>query len=162
MLLTSADASDSSACGICDSTSHHKPLRKVKEAVNELGELSLGSSKNIERFVGRKNEIGNHRHFCTTFLTETLRGVVSMLRGCTESLSSGAEVMNETVTSLVSCAEDNSRSTKELSDSINETSQTIQKVNADISSIPRHHARKPKNPTQERISVADDMIKNAQ
>ena len=119
-----------------------KPLRKVKEAVNELGELSLVNSKNIERFVGRKNEVGN---IATSvhILTETLRGVVSMLRGCTESLSSGAEVMNETVTSLVSCAEDNSRSTKELSDSISETSQTIQKV-------------------AERISVADDMIKNAQ
>ena len=137
-----------------------KPLRKVKEAVNELGELSLVSSKNIERFVGRKNEIGN---IATSvhILTETLRGVVSMLRGCTESLSSGAEVMNETVTSLVSCAEDNSRSTKELSDSISETSQTIQKVNADISSI-HGIMQESKKSNAERISVADDMIKNAQ
>lgn len=137
-----------------------KPLRKVKEAVNELGELSLVSSKNIERFVGRKNEVGN---IATSvhILTETLRGVVSMLRGCTESLSSGAEVMNETVTSLVSCAEDNSRSTKELSDSINETSQTIQKVNADISSI-HDIMQESKKSNAERISVADDMIKNAQ
>ena len=137
-----------------------KPLRKVKEAVNELGELSLVSSKNIERFVGRKNEVGN---IATSvhILTETLRGVVSMLRGCTESLSSGAEVMNETVTSLVSCAEDNSRSTKELSDSINETSQTIQKVNADISSI-HGIMQESKKSNAERISVADDMIKNAQ
>ena len=137
-----------------------KPLRKVKEAVNELGELSLVSSKNIERFVGRKNEVGN---IATSvhILTETLRGVVSMLRGCTESLSSGAEVMNETVTSLVSCAEDTSRSTKELSDSINETSQTIQKVNADISSI-HGIMQESKKSNAERISVADDMIKNAQ
>lgn len=137
-----------------------KPLRKVKEAVNELGELSLVNSKNIERFVGRKNEVGN---IATSvhILAETLRGVVSMLRGCTESLSNGAEVMNETVTSLVSCAEDNSRSTKELSDSINETSQTIQKVNADISSI-HDIMQESKKSNAERISVADDMIKNAQ
>ena len=137
-----------------------KPLRKVKEAVNELGELSLVNSKNIERFVGRKNEVGN---IATSvhILAETLRGVVSMLRGCTESLSNGAEVMNETVTFLVSCAEDNSRSTKELSDSINETSQTIQKVNADISSI-HDIMQESKKSNAERISVADDMIKNAQ
>lgn len=69
--------------------------------------------------------------------------------------------MNETVTSLVSCAEDNSRSTKELSDSINETSQTIQKVNADISSI-HDIMQESKKSNAERISVADDMIKNAQ
>lgn len=73
----------------------------------------------------------------------------------------GAEVMNETVTSLLSCAEDNSRSTKELSDSINETSQTIQKVNADISSI-HGIMQESKKSNAERISVADDMIKNAQ
>lgn len=143
-------------------TSHliTKPLRKVQVAVNELGELSLIQNDEIQRFIGNRNEVGTIATSVNS-LTDTLRGVVSTLKGCSDSLKDGADVMKETVTSLVVCAEENSKTTEELSESINDTSKTIQKVNSDISSI-HNIMEDSKQANAERIQVADNMIKSAE
>lgn len=143
-------------------TSHliTKPLRKVQFAVNELGELSLNQNDEIQRFIGNRNEVGTIATSVNS-LTDTLRGIVSMLKGCSDSLKDGADVMKKTVSSLVSCSEENSRTTEELSESINDTSRTIQKVNSDISSI-HSIIEDSKQSNADRILVADKMIKNAE
>lgn len=68
--------------------------------------------------------------------------------------------MKKTVTSLVSCAAENSRTTEELTESINDTSRTIQKVNTDIAAI-HNIMEDSRQSNAERILVADNMIKNA-
>lgn len=143
-------------------TSHliTKPLRKVQVAVNELGELSLIQNSDIQPFIGNRNEVGTIATSVNS-LTDTLRGVVSMLKGCSDSLKDGSDVMKKTVSSLVACAEENSKTTEELSESINDTSRTIQKVNSDISAI--HNIMEDSKQTNaERILVADKMIRNAE
>ena len=68
--------------------------------------------------------------------------------------------MKKTVTSLVTCAAENSRTTEELTESINDTSRTIQKVNTDIAAI-HNIMEDSRQSNAERILIADNMIKNA-
>lgn len=136
-----------------------KPLRKVQGAVNDLGELSLTENNEIQYFIGNKNEVGTIATSVDS-LTSTLRNVVSTLRECSDSLNEGSVVMKSTVSSLVTCAADNSKTTEQLSDSISDTSKTIQKVNVDIEAI--HNIMEDSKQTNaERILVADNMIQNA-
>lgn len=142
-------------------TSHliTKPLRKVQNAVNDLGELTLIENNDIQRFIGNRNEVGTIATSVDS-LTSTLRDVVSTLKDCSDSLIDGSVVMKKTVTSLVTCAAENSRTTEELTESINDTSRTIQKVNTDIAAI-HNIMEDSRQSNAERILVADNMIKNA-
>lgn len=142
-------------------TSHliTKPLRKVQNAVNDLGELTLIENNDIQRFIGNRNEVGTIATSVDS-LTSTLRDVVSALKDCSDSLIDGSVVMKKTVTSLVTCAAENSRTTEELTESINDTSRTIQKVNTDIAAI-HNIMEDSRQSNAERILIADNMIKNA-
>lgn len=142
-------------------TSHliTKPLRKVQNAVNDLGELTLIENNDIQRFIGNRNEVGTIATSVDS-LTSTLRDVVSTLKDCSDSLIDGSVVMKKTVTSLVTCAAENSRTTEELTESINDTSRTIQKVNTDIAAI-HNIMEDSRQSNAERILIADNMIKNA-
>ena len=142
-------------------TSHliTKPLRKVQNAVNDLGELTLIENNDIQRFIGNRNEVGTIATSVDS-LTSTLRDVVSTLKDCSDSLIDGSVVMKKTVTSLVTCAAENSRTTEEFTESINDTSRTIQKVNTDIAAI-HNIMEDSRQSNAERILIADNMIKNA-
>ena len=142
-------------------TSHFitRPLRKVQNAVNDLGELSLEQNREIQNFIGNRNEVGTIATSVNS-LTITLRDVVDTLRGCSGTLADGSVVMQNTVSSLMDCAEENSRTTEELSENINDTSETIHKVNTDIETI-HSIMTESKKSNAERILVADSMINNA-
>ena len=131
----------------------------MQNAVNDLGELTLIKNNDIQRFIGNRNEVGTIATSVDS-LTSTLRDVVSTLKDCSDSLIDGSVVMKKTVTSLVTCAAENSRTTEELTESINDTSRTIQKVNTDIAAI-HNIMEDSRQSNAERILVADNMIKNA-
>lgn len=137
-----------------------KPLSAVEKAVNRLSALSLRQNDDIQNLIGSRNEVGIIASSVNR-LTDTLRGIVSMLRGCSDTLKNGTDVITKTVDSLLINIGENSKTTDKLSESLNDTSKTIQKVNNDISSI-NNIIEESKKSNAERIIIADNTIKDAE
>lgn len=111
-----------------------KPLQLVKAAVNALGDLSLKKNNTIQKFVGTNNEVGKIATSVDA-LTRTWNEIIGTLADCSNSLSGDAGNMKDTVTELVSCANDNMVTTEDFSETITETMQIVQRVNEKINVI---------------------------
>lgn len=136
------------------------PLNRVTTAVNDLGDLSLKTVGRISRYTGKKSEVGMIATSVES-LTRALQKIVSMLKECSDSLSKGSEVMISTVSSLANCANDNTVTANDLSSGANYANTAIKKVNTDIDTI-GEIMTESRNANYDRITSADEMIKNAE
>lgn len=111
-----------------------KALKAVEAAVVQLGNFSLAPNKEIQRYVGRKSEVG-HIASAVEQLTNGLGDAVATMNDCAQSLVEGVAVMQKTSSSLVDCATDNMATTEELSASISNVNASIQQAESEISKI---------------------------
>lgn len=131
------------------------PLKKVTSAVNNLGDLSLKPVADIEKYSGRKSEVGIIAKSVGS-LNEALRKIVSMLNECSLSLNKGSTVMKSTVSSLSNCA-NNTVTVQELSAGVNYANESIRKVNDDIDTV-SNIMTETRKVNSERFVSATEMI----
>ena len=134
------------------------PLNKVKSAVADLGELYLRKNEDIQPYVGANSEVGSIATSVDS-LSDTWKGIMTTLSSCSNMLGDESITMSDTANSLMNCAEDNTQTTQELSQSFNYATQAIQKVNADISDI-NDIMKAGREENQQRISEANGMMEN--
>ncbi|MGN0689022.1 MAG: methyl-accepting chemotaxis protein [Oscillospiraceae bacterium] len=137
-----------------------RPLTKVKNAVNTLGDLSIQKDEGIRTYVGNDNEVGQIAT-AVDGLTDTWQGIIATLADCSASLNEGSAIMKETIESLGDCTADNEETAASLSKNVRITSETIQKVNENIRTI-NSVMTESINSNRERASVVDDMLKDAE
>lgn len=133
-----------------------RPLNKVKDAVNNIGELSLVENEAIKPYVNKRSEIGQISTSVHS-LTNNISAIISTLSDCTDSLNDGANFMMKSMHSLVECTNDNNKTTMELYDNISATTDIIQKTAEDIENI-YNIMQENKSANKERINIADGMI----
>lgn len=111
-----------------------KALKAVEGAVVQLGNFSLTPNEEIQKYVGRKSEVGQIAT-AVEQLTNGLGDAVATMNDCAHSLMDGVTVMQKTSSSLVDCATDNMATTEELSASISNVNTSIQQAESEISKI---------------------------
>lgn len=136
------------------------PLKKVTEAVNTLGALTLNANWQISEYTGTKSEVGRIATSVSS-LTKALQNIVSTLSDCSRTLNSGSKVMIRTVSSLSNCANDNTVTAESLSAGVTYANSAIQKVNKDIVTISKIMSDS-RSTNSERIKSADKLMENAE
>ncbi len=111
-----------------------KPLQSVQQAVVKLGNFSLEPNKDIQKYLGKKSEVGQIAT-AVEQLTSGLGEAVTTMNECAHSLVDGVAVMQKTSGSLVNSAMDNMATTQELSASITTVNMSIQQADTEISRI---------------------------
>ena len=87
-----------------------RPLKKVTYAVDSLSSLSLIKDRDIERYTGRKSEVGKIADSVSS-LTDTWQEIMRTLSGCSVQLGDGSDKMIEAVNSLSGYATNNTKTT---------------------------------------------------
>ena len=105
-----------------------KPLEVVEKSISKLKNLDLAVPGEMRKYVGGGSETGKIATAMDS-LYDTLRNIVSTLRGCTESLSSSTGKMS------VEYVGDNSATTQQLAASITTTNEAIENVAGEIATI---------------------------
>ncbi len=111
-----------------------KPLEVVEKSISKLKNLDLAVPGEMRKYVGGGSETGKIATAMDS-LYDTLRNIVSTLRGCTESLSSSTGKMSEATHTLVEYVGDNSATTQQLAASITTTNEAIENVAGEIATI---------------------------
>ena len=111
-----------------------KPLDTVEHAVAKLKNLELETPEDMKKYIGGRSETGKIATAMDS-LYATLRGIVSTLRGCTESLEQSVGTMSDATYTLIEAVGDNSATTEELAASITTTNDAITNVVNEIETI---------------------------
>lgn len=111
-----------------------RPLEVVRKAIIRMKDLELQAPVELEKYVGGKSETGQIASAMGS-LYDTLRGIVSTLQSCTESLEVSAGTMNEATNTLIESVSDNSATTEQLAASIITTNGAIANVVGEIEKI---------------------------
>ncbi len=135
------------------------PLNKVTSAVNSLGSLTLKKDEKIQRYTGRKNEVGRIADSVNS-LTSSWLDIMSTLSDCSKSLSDGTGMMTATAETLSKSANENADTTRRLSVGAGEAANAIHSVNDDIRNI-TGIVTESKNENSGRILHAAEMMQNA-
>lgn len=111
-----------------------KPLDTVEHAIAKLKNLELETPEDMKKYIGGRSETGKIATAMDS-LYATLRGIVSTLRGCTESLEQSVGTMSDATYTLIEAVGDNSATTEELAASITTTNDAITNVVNEIETI---------------------------
>lgn len=106
-------------------------LGVVAKKVEKIKELDLSDDATIEKFVGRKSEIGQIATAVDS-LTRIFHDMVATLNECSVSLTRSTDTMSVTSRDLLESIENNAMTTKELSESIISTNSSIDAVTQEI------------------------------
>lgn len=111
-----------------------RPLDVVKKSIIHMKNLELKAPAELERYVGGRSEMGQIASAMDS-LYVTLRGIVSTLQGCTDSLEQSTVTMNDATNTLIEYVGDNSATTQQLAASIITTNGAIGNVVSEIGKI---------------------------
>lgn len=111
-----------------------KALAAVASKVNKVKNLDLTKDDSIEKYVGRKSEVGQIATAVDS-LTKTFRAMVQTLTECSASLAGSTDTMSITSRDLLDSIENNAATTEQLSASIISTNTSISAVTEEIDKI---------------------------
>lgn len=149
-----------------------KPLKYIEESIIQLSNLKLQKNKKLEPWIGTKSEIGKIATALNS-LYVSFSDIVSTLDKCSSSLTKSAIEMENSSDILVSCVEDNSKTTTVFAEHSEEIHNTIIKVDDEIAEISKAvseveeriqqgniHSTQLLNKVEEMQKLADDTMKN--
>lgn len=111
-----------------------KPLNVVRKSILSLEGLNLKVPEELKQYVGGRSETGQIASAMNS-LYDTLRGIVSTLQDCTESLKISTGTMNDAANSLIDYVGDNSATTQQLAAGIATTNEAIHNVADEVEKI---------------------------
>lgn len=111
-----------------------KPLDVVKKSIISMKNLELKAPADLGKYVGGKSETGQIASAMDS-LYDSLRNIVSVLQGCTDSLEQSTSTMNDATNTLIEYVGDNSATTQQLAASIITTNGAIGNVVSEIEKI---------------------------
>ena len=111
-----------------------KPLKPIEGSIRDLQNLDITEKKEIDRFVGRKDELGSITA-ATKKLIGTLRNIVETLQECCGTLDSKADELHVSAKQLTECVTDNVATTEQLSATLQNTNTIVVDVDKEITKI---------------------------
>jgi len=110
------------------------PLKDVEKTIVELGNLKIKKNPKLQKWVGKKSEIGKIATALND-LDDSLSDMVSTLATCSSSLNDSAFAMKDSSDVLISCVSDNSKATSEFAEHTSEVNCTVDRVREEVSEI---------------------------
>lgn len=101
-----------------------KPLTKVEKAIVRLGNLNLTKSKELDKYLGNKNEVGILSSKIET-LRQALVNIVDVLNDCSANVSSSSKSIHVNTGELSDYITDNMATTEQLAAGITTTNDIV-------------------------------------
>lgn len=111
-----------------------KPIYSIENALVRMEKCDIRQHKELDHYIARKDDLG-HIAQITEALTQSLQGIVVLLRDSSKNLEIRANDLNGSSIELVNCVTDNMSMTEELSASLEKTEDAIENVYDELSSI---------------------------
>lgn len=111
-----------------------RPLQYIEEAIINLSQLRLARDERLAPYIGTRSEIGTIATAIDALYT-ALGEIVATLSACSASLNESAVAMQDSSRVLIGCVSDNSRSTASFAEHTESVSQTVRRVDEEISGI---------------------------
>ncbi len=111
-----------------------KPLQYVTKSILRLKDLKLSKEDKLQKFIGRKSEIGEISTALDSLYT-SFYDMVTTLNDCSDSLIESANKMSDSSQTLLHCVEDNSHTTEKFAERAEQINCTVDKVNEEIMDI---------------------------
>jgi methyl-accepting chemotaxis protein len=111
-----------------------KPMKSIDNSLVELKDLDITEKKEMSRYAGRHDEIGNISS-ATDSLVTSLRDITGTLQECCGILDGKADELHMSATRLVENVTDDVATTEELSAQLESTNDYMTAVSSEISNI---------------------------
>lgn len=111
-----------------------KPLQYIEAAIMQLSQLRLTRDDRISPYIGTRSEIGTIATAIDALYT-ALGEIIATLSACSASLNESAVAMQDSSRVLIDCVSDNSRSTASFAKHTESISQTVCRVDEELSGI---------------------------
>jgi methyl-accepting chemotaxis protein len=105
------------------------PIVKIANLVDETSKLKLANNTEYDKFLNRKDEIGEMFR-ATADMRNTLRGVVSNLAKASESIYSNASTVDDLLRELKVYSDETSLETDNISSGMEENAATVEEIAA--------------------------------
>lgn len=105
------------------------PIVKIANLVDETSKLKLANNTEYDKFLNRKDEIGEMFR-ATADMRNTLRGVVSNLVKASESIYSNASTVDDLLRELKTYSDETSSETDNISSGMEENAATVEEIAA--------------------------------
>ena len=111
-----------------------RPLGFVERAIVRLGNLDLTKSRELDRYLGHKNEVGILADKIET-LRQALAEIVGVLNDCSESVNVSSQSINSNTGELSDYITDNMATTQQLAAGIESTNGIVSDLNEKVEHI---------------------------
>ena len=111
-----------------------RPLRFVERAIVRLGNLDLTKSRELDRYLGHKNEVGILADKIEK-LRQALVEIVGVLNDCSESVNVSSQSINSNTGELSDYITDNMATTQQLAAGIESTNGIVSDLNEKVEHI---------------------------
>ena len=111
-----------------------KPLENVENAILKLKDYNLHETIEIEKYIGKKSEIGNIATAIES-LRQSFTNIIVTLKECSEEFKNTSNVIDVESTNLIDYVNTNSATTQELAAGVTETNRSIENVTEKIENI---------------------------
>lgn len=105
------------------------PIVKIANLVDETSKLKLANNTEYDKFLNRKDEIGEMFR-ATADMRNTLRGVVGNLVKASESIYSNASTVDDLLRELKTYSDETSSETDNISSGMEENAATVEEIAA--------------------------------
>lgn len=110
------------------------PINKLKNSVEKTADFDFTQDENYDNILLRKDEIGQiSRSFMV--MRDNIRGIIEEIDKASENISKNVIILKDVTNTVNENSTDNSATTEELSAGMDETAQTTNYINSNISSV---------------------------
>lgn len=137
-----------------------KPLKDVTKAIQKLGALDLSSSKELQKYIHGKSEVG----ILSTeieHMRNVLLNIIHTLDSCSDSIRCSSDNMTERAKNLVESVVTNASTTEELAASMSTTTDVLHTLMQKVQTID-HLISKVETAIQKGNTKSDELLISAE
>lgn len=144
-----------------------KPVGSADKVLSKIKDGDLTDNGTIKKYMKRKDELG-HIAQATDTLAASLKGVVTTLSACSNSLKEKTQELNNYSQNLIACVGDNTTSIEQLSTSLDNTDRVVEEVQQKVAEINQwmedtlNQLAKSMETTECLIGSSQNMVEHAQ
>lgn len=113
------------------------PLSPITKTLCQIADCDITDNGKIKKYVSRNDDLGEIANASYNVIA-SLNSIVSTLKDCCKRLTDKAMALRGSSSNLVDCVSDNIATTQQLSASMENANDAIERINEEISSI--YHA----------------------
>lgn len=111
-----------------------KPLSPITKTLRKIADCDITNDENMRKYTGRNDDLGEIANASNNVI-ESLNVLVGTLKDCCEKLNRKAAALSGSSECLVECMSGNIATTQQLSASLTNVNQAIERINGEIGSM---------------------------